>query len=157
MYVFIVVVQIKCYINPDIGVFADIATWSAVEIETGLICASAPATKPLIRKWVPSFLSSTALGTSEPERYSHQTHDGARPTTRDVAEYGFELDSQPKQEFSAMGDNESRLFWRGDEESVGTQMEDSESVRSILGERSLNGGIVKTVSVTITMNATRLE
>lgn len=144
--------QINGYINPGVGAFANITTWSAVEIETGLFCASAPGTKPLMRKWIPGFLSSSSLGASEPERYARypsKTFNGTQHTNRSAVEYGFELDGQLNKDVDATVDNKTKPFWRGDEESVGTQIEDGESVRGILGERSASESIVQTASITI--------
>ena len=36
------------------------AIWSAVEVNLGLLCASAPAARPLIRKIAPTLLRSTS-------------------------------------------------------------------------------------------------
>lgn len=38
----------------DPGVSYSITVWSAVEVNTGLCCASAPAIKPLLRKTLPT-------------------------------------------------------------------------------------------------------
>ena len=38
----------------------NISTWSAVEVNTALVCVSAPAIKPLIRKAFPSVFASSS-------------------------------------------------------------------------------------------------
>ena len=43
--------------------------WASVEINVGLICAAAPALKPLVRKLLPGFMASI------PERSSSQTNN----------------------------------------------------------------------------------
>ena len=42
-----------------VGAAFAINVWASVEVNTGLVCASAPALKPLVRKLLPSFLAST--------------------------------------------------------------------------------------------------
>ena len=107
----------------------------------------------MIRKLIPGFLSSSSVGISGPERYSRylsRPFDGTRQTNRGDPEYGLELDGQLNKDGGAMGDNKARQFSRGDGESIGTQIEDGESVRGILSGRPQGESIVKTVSVTIT-------
>jgi hypothetical protein len=48
-----------------------ISTWSAVEVNTALVCVSAPATKPLIRKAFPRVFTS-----SDNQSYGRGTHSG---------------------------------------------------------------------------------
>jgi hypothetical protein len=40
----------------------DVVIWSSVEVNTGLVCAAAPATRPLVRLLLPSLLSSESGG-----------------------------------------------------------------------------------------------
>jgi hypothetical protein len=54
----------------DSGV--DIPIWSSIEVSTGIFCASAPCTRPLLRKFSPRFLASfsqsSAVSTSTDRR-----------------------------------------------------------------------------------------
>ena len=151
---------------PNLGDFANITTWSAVEVDTGLFCASAPAIKPLLRKLLPNLISSSFSEThSDPTRlqgrsnYStgtHITHN--RPTG------AFELDSQTDLRHG-FGRNKNdtvvtNKVWRGrgaDEDSKVkyTHWDDSNSEDAVLAADAAPpkgpiGAIVKTVSVTIT-------
>ena len=75
----------------------NVSTWSAVEVNTALVCVSAPATKPLIRKAFPSVFASSSdqsygrgpygdtIGSSRKTRKSHGTSFGVG-----VEEHGFD-------------------------------------------------------------------
>ncbi|TVY33800.1 hypothetical protein LSUB1_G006802 [Lachnellula subtilissima] len=110
----------------------DIAVWTGVEVNAGLFCASAPAIKPLLRKFAPSLLSS-----SSGKRTSYNcSGKGA---------YGqgsrFDLQTEPRKKGSAVLTNKA---WRGDVSPGG----DSESERRVLGTIDEPGSIRKTVDVT---------
>jgi hypothetical protein len=47
-----------------LGAAYDIDIWASVEVNVGLVCASAPALKPLIRKFFPKFLESNTQAIS---------------------------------------------------------------------------------------------
>ncbi|PMD45693.1 hypothetical protein L207DRAFT_562804 [Hyaloscypha variabilis F] len=133
--------------------FADITTWSAVEINTGLFCASAPAIKPLMRKWTPGFLSSTH-SVSDVDRYRNHyssTRDIARTATTksQIGITAFELKDQLAQAPGERGSGRSKTIWGEDNKSKVSHMEDSDSARAILGERFGDGGIIKTVSISV--------
>ena len=51
------------------GSSSSITTWSAVEVDTGLFCASAPALRPLIRKWRRNILPSNSHTSPTSNRY----------------------------------------------------------------------------------------
>ncbi|KAI5455601.1 hypothetical protein BGZ63DRAFT_368667, partial [Mariannaea sp. PMI_226] len=76
-----------------------ITTWSALEIDTGLFCASAPALKPLVRKWSKSSSSSNSYTRSN----MHQRQQDHVAVTRSRGgvyhgssqiEESYEMDSQ---------------------------------------------------------------
>lgn len=54
--------------------------WSAVEVDVGLICVAAPATKPLFKKMAPDFLRSLTTRISHPTTGAGGLHTlGAMP------------------------------------------------------------------------------
>ena len=75
-----------------------ITTWSAIEVDTGLFCASAPALKPLIRKWSNGSWSSSSYTRSNMPQ-GQQDHEVVR-SRGDMyhgspqAEDGYEMSSQ---------------------------------------------------------------
>ncbi|KAF9633317.1 putative integral membrane protein [Lasiodiplodia theobromae] len=54
----------------------DITIWSAVEVDTGLVCVAAPSTKPLFKKIAPEFLKSLGSSSSSSETFGP---DGVAP------------------------------------------------------------------------------
>ena len=124
-----------------------------MEINTGIFCASAPTIKPLVRKWTPGFLSSTHSA-SDVDRYRNHysiTHDNARPATTksQIGITAFELKDQLGQAPGERGSGQSKILWREDNKRKVSHVEDSDSVRAILGEKFGDGGIVKTVSISV--------
>lgn len=58
----------------------DVTIWSAVEVDVGLICVAAPATKPLFKKMAPDFLRSLTTRISHPTTGAGGLHTlGAMP------------------------------------------------------------------------------
>jgi len=55
----------------------DINIWSGVEVDVGIICASAPATKPLLAKLVPQFVRSRSSRNTEQRYYSKDANHHA--------------------------------------------------------------------------------
>jgi hypothetical protein len=111
----------------------NVSTWSAVEVNTALVCVSAPATKPLIRKAFPAVFASSsdqsygreAYGgtiSSRKTRKSHGTSFGVG-----VEEHGFD-----NLESGLRGQSlESSQYGRGKSKAIS---DDSGSERFILAD-----------------------
>jgi hypothetical protein len=136
-----------------VGDFADITTWSAVEIDTGLFCASATTIKPLIRNWMPVFFSSSH-SVSDANQYQHHqrnTNHTARQTDpkSQTGHTAFELKYQFHQASGERAIGWSNTFWRGNDGGELAHVEDNDSVRAMLGDMRGDCGIMKTVSISI--------
>lgn len=70
--------------NSDIeGAAYNIDIWASIEVNTGLVCASAPALKPLVRKILPNFLTSISERSSRRNNHVHINENGyLRATSR---------------------------------------------------------------------------
>ena len=118
----------------------------------GLICTSAPAMKPIIRKFVPGFLSSM-YGTQSGPTYTHHKPKYGSASVRSrrfdsqAAGNGqsIELSSHSNLELPAKSGITNR-FWRGDEESIKVGDGDGETLVIQSGSKE---NIVKTVSVQV--------
>ena len=65
------------------GAAYQIDIWASIEVNTGLICASAAALKPLIRKILPNFLTSISERSSRRNHHVHLNENGyLRATSR---------------------------------------------------------------------------
>lgn len=129
----------------------DTSIWSAVDLNVSVVCASAPALKPLLRKIAPSFMGST-FGNSKPGQ-SNTYATGRFWTTNNDTRGGYELRSaaahglprsQSQTELAYTGVNE----WSTNNKDDGISTE----LDGISDEdNSLNGdaGIVKHTQVTI--------
>ncbi len=125
---------------------ANITTWSAIEVDMGLFCASAPVIKPLIRKIASNLLSSstgTASGTSQ-HGYHHQYGTGTVLATS--------LNRKPGQLEGVfeMGSQTNLKVQHPEAIHNGTHWDDSNSDEIAFGPELGKGAIVKTVSVSIT-------
>jgi hypothetical protein len=109
----------------------NVSTWSAVEVNTALVCVSAPATKPLIRKAFPAVFAS-----SSDQSYGREAYGGtisSRKTRKShgmsfgvgVEEHGFDnLES-------GLQSLESSQYGRGKSKAIS---DDSGSERFILAD-----------------------
>lgn len=68
-----------------------ITTWSAVELQTGLFCASAPAIKPLLRKVFPRIFTTRATNSIAYSKPSKSTHDRDGMFKRNTGDDEIEL------------------------------------------------------------------
>ena len=119
---------------------------------TGLICTSAPAMKPIIRKFVPGFLSSmygTQSGPTYPHHKPKYGSSSVRSRRFDSQTAGnrqlIELSSHSNLELSAKS-GITNVVWRGDEESIQVGDADGESLVIQSGSKE---NIVKTISVKV--------
>jgi hypothetical protein len=121
--------------NNIIGDSWDIDTWSSVEVCTGLFCASAPATKPLLRKIAPGLMGSTTDGQSSNGKGYHQTHSlythaGARSRTQRT-EKSVELQNREILDLGDGSNSRSNTFWVGEGDNLGKEV-GNESTETIL-------------------------
>lgn len=81
----------------------DVCIWTAVEISTGLFCACAPATKPLLRKLVPQLISSVSGSTNgSPAENFKSRHVGlGTKKNRGMTNNALELSSETDFEFGS--------------------------------------------------------
>jgi hypothetical protein len=130
----------------------NIMIWSSVEINTATFCASAAAIKPLLRKIVPSLLSShetsVSYGGSRSMRGIYGTGTFSTRKGHHLGSGAMELSSQTDLEFSTSS-NTTNNFWVEPRRQKTSTSDDSEA--GVFGLRSLRGEIRKTeVIVTVT-------
>jgi hypothetical protein len=77
----------------------DVTIWTAVEINTGLFCASVPCIKPLLQKMVPGMLSSSAKSSNPSKGWG--AHTSNTNGTRRRTNHDIELSSQTDLNVSA--------------------------------------------------------
>lgn len=135
-----------------VGEIANITTWSAVEVNTGLFCASAPAIKPLLRRFKFNFLSSSTGGTAEGKVQSRHMRIGEVSNLK-YSKGHIELNSRDirRQCKSSSTNTTTVKIWGGNDNGDQTSTGDNESVQGILNSRS-NTGILKVVSITVGEN-----
>ncbi|KAE9372799.1 hypothetical protein N431DRAFT_457487 [Stipitochalara longipes BDJ] len=79
------------FIIPQIWTLVDVSTWSSVEVNTALVCVSAPATKPLIRKVFPG-----VFAVSNNQSYGRETH-GTISTRKTRKPQRFPLENEEEE------------------------------------------------------------
>jgi hypothetical protein len=119
----------------------DIDIWASIEVNTGLVCASAPALKPLIRKFVPNFLASISEPTSPSYSGDLSTGNGFSGATGPGE--AIELGSHNNSTSKVMQDK----FWTATGGSR-TTVKDSESETGILSDDVTHGEILKSITAT---------
>jgi hypothetical protein len=141
------------------GTSWDVATWSAVEVNAGLFCASAPAIKPLLRRVIPGLMASSLGSSSNPtggygkSKSNTNAFSGLRSRVQHPDD-ALELRSAAHMEFGGAGKT-TNTFWVGDDDSEGKDG-DSDSTKGVLrngghnNQNGKNGLIMKTVSVHVT-------
>jgi hypothetical protein len=130
---------------------SDIATWSAIEVDTGLFCAAAPALRPLFRLLFPCCSSN---GSKSPSNTGPYYGSGGRKI-RTFGSSGRRGSHELKDVGSAGGNARRNHFWvgsagrRGDLEGM-EELSDGDSTEGVLREESrLDGAITKTIVVRI--------
>jgi len=121
--------------------------WCAVEINTGLFCVSAPAIKPLLRKFAPGLLGSMeppSIPLSKTRSYGASTFMSRVRNSSD----GFELSSQTNLEYPVQphfGVNRSWIDVEGQEKGSS----DNDSERVVKASEIKEGEIRKTTRVMV--------
>jgi hypothetical protein len=131
----------------------DIDIWTAVEINAGIFCVSAPAVKPLLRQIAPGLLSS--MRTTDNFTSQSRKHSSGTAISRMTANHpGFELSSQSNLELPPRDANMGNKSWidfetKASRESDGGASGDAESERAIVEHEVMEGEIRKTVRVIV--------
>lgn len=115
----------------------DICIWTAVEINTALFCASAPAIKPLLRQVVPGLLSAAPVSTNKiaMDNYSSKRAGTGIKRTRGVGSDALELSSHTDLESSGRGD---RVWNNGNSRKNWIDFDDESEV-GVLSNAAPNG------------------
>ncbi len=151
--------------------FSNITTWTAIEVDTGLFCASAPAIRPVIRKLTPRFMSYSLDDPSNSPTYQrhesrHQRTDNIRHASQPhnpASVDAYELNSQMDLNLNRTEKKTTYKFWthkgEADDENdcKDVTWDDSNSEDAVLGSETKReraqereGVIMKTVSVKVT-------
>ncbi|KAF2500687.1 hypothetical protein BU16DRAFT_535249 [Lophium mytilinum] len=130
----------------------DTTIWTAVEIDVGIVCACAPAIKPLLNQLIPRFMGTLTPNSSGWNRYGRKGTYDHRLSTRkgNVLGSGIEMGSKRVQritsetDLTGHGKNEfSEVRIKGGAEST-----DAESLEEVRGGD--DGTIMRTTSVLVT-------
>ena len=132
----------------------DITIWSAVEVNTGIFCASAAAIKPLLRKLAPGLLGTASDATSRSPTHSRKkigaygtgSHMSRPRHTSDA----FELSSQTELGTYPEGGKTRNKFWADGEQQKKNLSSDDDSETGVLGLQAARG-ISKTGTVSVTI------
>jgi hypothetical protein len=136
------------------GGASDITTWTSLEVNVGLFCASAPYIRPLLRQIAPNLpasVSRTFSGTSR-QRGTNYGISKTNGYVNGMATFGsrrggrgeaFELKSADDREFGKQAQpRERNTFWvRTDSDEISEESDDAKSKTS--------GKIMKTVRVSV--------
>jgi hypothetical protein len=113
----------------------DVGIWNLVEVNVGLICASAPALKPLIRKVTPGFLSSLSDRTFGSTRRTRSIGNSRVRGQVIRSSNTLELSSQPDFKFPQNEITRPKGTWVNGSTMRKTS---SDSEAAVLGLESLN-------------------
>jgi hypothetical protein len=124
-----------------------------VEINTGLVCASAASIKPLLRKLAP-LLPSWIWQPSQRAGSVPTFGAGAPRSRRDQTDGGFELGTQPDLETCAGDSTTAGTFWGKKKQG---NMSDNNSETGVSRVDANGSEILKTVSLSVTESNGDLE
>ncbi|PVH68748.1 hypothetical protein DL98DRAFT_474508 [Cadophora sp. DSE1049] len=119
--------------------FVNITTWSAVEVQTGLFCASAPAIKPLLRKLFPGHFSTVGPSSNKatPNPYSNnkRAHTLSGKFSRRNNGRDIEL-SSCEDGIGGVGDRNKTGIWS----DTYVEMNDGDSSKAIIRSDNMDSG-----------------
>jgi len=117
----------------------NITTWSAVEVQTGLFCALAPAIKPLLRKHFPGHFSTVEPSSSKPTPIPYSSNKRVHTLSGNFSrrKKGQDIElSSCEDVIDGEGDRTKNSIWS----DAYVEMNDGDSSKAIIRSDDLDTG-----------------